>query len=103
MREFGDAHRRCCSAKRVFNDNLGLRFAENQPDAWLVAGVLERVIDRRQVEVHLACVLRSELAALQVDDHEASKFEVIEEKIEPIVLALNLNWILASDERESNA
>ena len=36
--------------------------------------VLECVIDRRQVEAHLPCVLRFELAALQVDDHEAPKF-----------------------------
>ncbi len=37
---------------------------------------------------------------------EASKFEVIEEKVEPVVLALNFKTsirILTSDERESNA
>ena len=102
MRKFSDAHGRCGSAKRVFNHNFGLRLAENQSDAWLVAWVLKHVVDCRQVEDHLACILRFELAALQVDDDEASKFEVIEDKVEPVVLAFNLNRILASDEGKTN-
>lgn len=36
MREFGDTHRGGRTPKRIFDDNLSLRFAENQPDARLI-------------------------------------------------------------------
>ena len=55
MGELGDAHRGCGAAKRVFNDNLGLRLAENQADARLIVRVTERTVDMR---VKLAGVLR---------------------------------------------
>lgn len=65
MGEFGNPHRGRGATERVFNDNFRLRLAENQPNAWLIAGMFESVIDRRQVEIHLAGIFWFELPALQ--------------------------------------
>lgn len=56
-------------------------------DTRLVSRVLERVIDSREVEVHLAGVFGFEGTGLEVDDDEAAECQVVEEEINEEVLA----------------
>lgn len=53
--------------------------------------MFEHVIDGRKIEVHLAGVLRLECSSLQVDVDETSKLQMVEEQIEPVVLASNVD------------
>lgn len=61
------------------------------------------VINRRQVEVHLAGVLRLELVDLEVDDDEAAQAEVVEEQVEIEILATDFEVVLTADECEALA
>lgn len=102
MPEFGDAHGRAHVAERVFDNQLLFRFAENQADAGLVGGVLEKIVYRREVEVHFAGVLRFERAALKVDHDEAAKLEVVEEKVQLVAFTRNVKRVLAADKGKAD-
>ncbi|UEC43821.1 MAG: hypothetical protein METHAR1v1_1730002 [Methanothrix sp.] len=65
-----------------------------------MVGFPDQVVDRRQVEVQLADLLRGELADLQLDDHVAAEPEVVEEEIDPEVLTAHLQGMLTPDEGE---
>ena len=68
-----------------------------------VACVLQRVIHRRQVKVHFARILGFELSALQVNYHETSQLQVVEEQIDPVVLPSDVERILPADKCKPNA
>lgn len=103
MREFGDAHGRGGAAQGVFDDQFGLRLTEDQADAGLAAGVFQSAVDGRQVGVHRAGVFGFELASLEVDDDVAAQFEVVEEEVDPVVLAGTPKGILAAGKRKVGA
>ena len=57
------------------------------------------VVNRCQIEVHLAGMLRFELPFLQVDDDEASELQVIKQQVEIEILASDVKMHLAADNR----
>jgi hypothetical protein len=61
----------------------------------------ELVVDRGEIEVHLAGKLRLEFLNLKFDDNEAAQPEVVEEQVQIIVLAADLKVILTADEGEA--
>jgi hypothetical protein len=59
--------------------------------------VAKLVINGRQVEVHLARELGFEVLDLQLDDDKAAQTQVVKEKVEVIVLARDLEVVLAAE------
>ena len=59
------------------------------------------VIDGGEVEVHLAGEFGLEVLDLQLDHHKAAQSQMVEEKIQVIVLAADFKMVLAADEREA--
>src|SRR5450432_2570785 len=90
-------------AERVFDDDLVLLLAEHEADARLVPIAPELGIRGGQVEVHLAGVLRLELAGVELDNDEAAEPQVEEEEVDVEVLASDLEVHLAAHEREADA
>jgi hypothetical protein len=66
-------------AQSIFSNEAVPGLTENQAYAWLVVRMPEQFVYRRKVEVHLTCKFRSERLHFQIDDHEGSKIQVIEE------------------------
>lgn len=62
----------------------------------------ELVIDRGEIEVHLTGKFGLKVLDLQLDD-EAAQLQVIEQKIQIVVLATDLEGMLALDERKADA
>jgi len=100
---FGNADRLSEVAQGVLGDDLVLGLAEDDPDARLVVGMAEKIVDRRQVEVHFATELRLEVGDFYLNDEEGAQPEVIEEKIQAELLAANFKRILAADKCEAHA
>ena len=63
----------------------------------------ELVIDGREIEIHLPGEFGLEVLDLEFDHHETAQPQMIEEKIEIVVLVGDLEMILAADEREALA
>ena len=63
----------------------------------------QKVVDSGEIEIHLAGVLRLERAHFEIDDHEASKLEVVEQQVDLKIFAADFNWILAAYESEANS
>jgi len=101
--KLGDAHRRRGVPEGIFRYDPVLRFAQDEADARLVVGMAEKVVDGGEVEVHLAGVLRLERRRLQVNNHEASELQVVEEQVQPEVLSTHLKRHLAPDKGEPYA
>ena len=57
------------------------------------------VVDGGEVELHLSRVFRLERPHFQVDDHEGTELEMVEEQIDSEIFAPHLDWVLASDKR----
>lgn len=66
MAELGNTHRCRSIAKGVLDNQFLSALAQYQSDGRVVAGVLEHVIDRGQVEVHLAGVFWFEWSGLEI-------------------------------------
>ena len=64
--------------------------------------MLQHVVYRRQVEVHLADVLGLEGANLDLDNDESAQTQVVEQQIEPVFLTADLERVLTADEREAD-
>jgi len=60
------------------------------------------VVDCRQIEVHLAGVLRLEGSHLQVDDNKAAQSYVVEEQIKLEVFAADFERLLAANKGEAD-
>ena len=76
---------------------ITLGLAENQADGGLVVFVSEQVVQRRAVKVHLAGVLRLEVALFQFDNDEAAQLEVEEKQIKIKIPVAHLQVILTPD------
>src|ERR1039458_8202204 len=61
------------------------------------------VVDDVDVEVDLSCVLRAELAELQLDRDVAVERDVEEEHVDEELFSVDVQWDLAADEREPGA
>src|SRR5260370_20240700 len=103
MPELRDAHRCRCVPESVLRNDTVLRFAENQDDARFIVGMAEHVIDGGEVEIHLSRVLRLERRHLEVNHHEASKLQVVEQQIELKVLSADLKQHLVPDKSKPQA
>ena len=67
----------------------------------LVVGMAHQVVDRREVEVHLARVLGLELGRLEVDDDVAAQLQVIEEEVDVEVLVADVEVAPAGRRRRT--
>src|SRR5579864_805100 len=76
---FGDSDRLRNVAQCIFGNEPVPGLTENQADTWLVVWMAEEFVYRRKVEVHLACEFRLERLHFQIDNHEGSKLQMIEE------------------------
>ena len=63
----------------------------------------EDVVDERDVEVQFSGELGLELSGLELDDNVAGLFDVEEEQVHVIVVAVDVEVDLAADEGESGA
>ena len=63
----------------------------------------QQVVDRREIEIHLAGELGLERNGLQIDDHVAAQLEVIEEQVDAKFFASDRQRILAADECEADS
>src|SRR5437899_3084621 len=95
-----NAHRFARIPERIFNDHLIPPLAKDDADCWLIVRVADQVIDGGKIELHLACKLRLEVFDLQLNDHETPQAEVVEKKIQIVILPAYLKMILASDKGE---
>ncbi len=55
-----------------------LVLAEDQTDGWVVGVVPQLIIHDIEVEVYLPDVTRLEWTGLEIDDHKAAQFEMVE-------------------------
>ena len=69
-------------------------------DGGAFVGLLDVAVQGFEVEFHLAQVFGPELVNLEVEGHEALETAVIEQEVEPEVLAANLQEILLADKGE---
>jgi hypothetical protein len=101
--KFRHAHRGSSDAECTLNDDAVLALAQDEPDRGLISRVSQEIVDGRQVEVHFASVFGFERRHLQIDHHETPQLEMVKEQIDPELLAADLDWVLAADEREAHA
>ena len=66
----------------------------------LSSGSRSTVIQRGEIEIHLARMLRLERPRLQVDGDQATQLAVIEEQVDVKILSADLEMMLAGDERK---
>ena len=74
----GNSNRCVDVTQRIFHHNPVVLAAKDEPDTWIVARLTILVIQRREVEVHLARVLRLERARLQIHCDEAAQPSLVE-------------------------
>ena len=103
MGELGNAERLGHVAKGVLGNNAVLFLAQNEADTRLVVRMAKQIIDGGKIEVHFSGILRFERATFKVENHEAPKLQVIEEKIDSVVLACDLKGYLPANEREADS
>ena len=65
----------------VLNDGSLVTLAEQEADGGLVPFRAHRAVDRRQVEVELAGILRLELTDLELEDEVAVEADMVEEQV----------------------
>ena len=63
----------------------------------------KQIVDGGKIEVHLAGVFRFERTTFQIEDHKAPELQVVEQKIDSVVLACDLKRNLSANEREADA
>jgi len=82
-------------AERVFGDKPVVRLAKDEADAGLVVGMPQKVVDRREIEVHLAGELRLERFHLQIDHDVSTDLQVVEEEVdvELLVATASRYWL----------
>src|SRR5262245_30143301 len=91
-------------SRRVYSTMTSFApLAQDDADGRLVVGMAQLIVDGGQIEVHLAGKFRLEVLDLQLDDDEAPEPQVIEQQVEIIVLAADVEVILAADEGEALA
>jgi len=95
-----------------YSDGISLRFqrefhlyviflrTQNDPNRWIVVGPAFLVIKHVQVEIHLARILRFELADLQLDRNQTLQKTVVEEQIDKVFLRPSHHPVLPADEVE---
>ena len=99
----GHADRRVDAAQRILDDDAVALAAQDQADAGVIARLAVAVIQRREIEIHLAGMLRLERSRLQVAGDQAAQLAVIEEQVDVKILPADLEMMLAGDEGETLA
>ncbi len=89
-------------AQAVFGEDAVFGLTEDQADGGGVLRVSQQVIiDGGAVEVHLAGMLGLEVALHQLDHHEATKLQVVEEQIEVEFSVADFEPVLTAGEGEA--
>ena len=78
----GNADRCIDAAKCILDDDAVALAAQDQADAWIVVRLAVVIIQCREIEIHLAGVLRLERPRLQVDGDKAAQLAVVEEQVD---------------------
>ena len=65
--------------------------------------MLQLLVDSLHVEPQLPDVLRLHFAGLQLDNDKTPQFQMVEQKVDEILVAVNLYPELAADERKAAA
>ena len=103
MGELRNAKRLRHVAKRIFCNDAVFFLAQNEADTRFVARMAKQIVDGGKIEVHLAGVFRFERTTFQIEDHKAPELQVVEQKIDSVVLACDLKRNLSANEREADA
>ena len=90
-------------SRRAYSATMPFFLAQNEADTRLVVLMAKQIIDGGKIEVHFSGIFRFECATFQIEDHEASKLQVIEEKIDSVVRACDLKGYLPANEREADS
>jgi len=77
--------------------------AQQEPDRRPILRLAESIVHGREIEVHLAREFRLKGLHLQINHHIAPQSEMIEQKVEIIILAADLQVILPANKRKANA
>src|SRR4051812_28250911 len=84
----------------IFDHHLVFRTAQEKADAGPIVRVSQLVIDGRQIEIYLADESGIERHGFELDDHEASQLEVVEEQVHEEVLVGCYYPYLAANKRK---
>jgi hypothetical protein len=74
--------------------------ADQDADGFVVVLAAEHVIDKRDIEVELACELGLELARLQFDDYLSVLVHVEKQHVDVVVIAVDVEVHLPANESE---
>ena len=78
------------AAQAVADATVVLGVADQDADGFVVVFPAQQVIDESDVEVEFAGVLGLEFSGLEFDDHIAELFDMEEEQIDVIVIAVDV-------------
>ena len=87
----------------VLGEPVVFALAEDQANGRSVVWVTEQVVYHVAVKVQLACILRPESPLLQIDDDERPQPQVVEQKVDIVVVPIDLQMELSPDERKAYA
>ena len=99
----GDADGICLGAQGVFDFHVVLLGAEDDADGRLVAGGAFFVVQKIQIEIHLARELRLEGADFEIECDERLEEAVVKEEVDEILLFPKRDAMLATDETKAVA
>ncbi len=88
-------------AERVFGFDVAFAFADQNAERWAVGFGADLAVDRGDVEVHLARELGLELDDLQIDHDVAVQLQVIEQQVDAVVVAVDVDLVLPAGEGEA--
>jgi len=77
--------------------------AQQEPHRWLVIGVPQEIIDRREVQIQLTDKRRSKGDRLELNNDVATKSQMIEQKVECKILAAHLELDLPAHEGKARS
>src|SRR5450830_426989 len=97
---FGDQGWRQAAVKRVLNHLIVFAGAEQYTDGRVLVGFSFIAIQRFQIEVQLAQILRLETADLQLNGHQAVESTVKEQQIQSKITPTDLQRVFGADKAE---
>ena len=97
----GDADWVGLAFERVLDFDVAFFGAQDDTDRRAVVGTTLLVVEQVQVEVHLAGVLRLELANFEIERNECFEEPMIEQQIDEVFFRAQDHAVLAADKAES--
>ena len=102
-KRFGKRRRYSRRASTATSVPILFRNLKQSATAGLIAFVPEQFVHGSQVKVHLAGVFGLERPDLELDHHEATQSQVVEQQVQVVVLPADLHVVLAPHQREAHA